>query len=62
MKSLTCTQKLWLLSRYVNWSFHVESGIRKQDCGNIFKLITENNYGRDLAYQFLRENFKLVFS
>ena len=46
--------------RFLHMSIDESSGIRKQDVGSVFSVVSSNTYGRDLAFDFLRENWTTI--
>lgn len=57
MRALACSREPWILRRYVSWAFDENSGIRRQDGSYVFRAVAGNNYGRDIAYGYLRERW-----
>ena len=60
LTSMACTKEIWLLNRYLNRSLHSESGVRKQDGATVISYISSNIFGRDLAFDFVQDNWKTV--
>jgi aminopeptidase N len=60
LRSLACSREPWLLARYISRAFNGTSGIRKQDGSYVFRTVASNNYGRDIAYNFLRDKWDLI--
>ncbi|CAG2115119.1 unnamed protein product [Medioppia subpectinata] len=60
LRSLACTREPWLLSRFISRAFNGSSGIRKQDGSYVFRAVASSNYGRDIAYNFLRDQWDLI--
>lgn len=60
MRSLGCTKEIWLLSRYLEWTFSKTKPIRRQDGAFVFRMIAKNNYGRDVAFNFMRERWSTI--
>ncbi|KAL3271137.1 hypothetical protein HHI36_021634 [Cryptolaemus montrouzieri] len=57
--ALGCTKHEWLLSRYLNVVLDDESySMRIQDADRIFESIANNKFGSQLAFNFLRRNWK----
>ena len=60
--SLTCSRVPWILARYLKWMFDESSGIKTQDAVFTFKAVATQNYGKDIAFNFLRENWVKIHS
>lgn len=60
MRALGCTKEIWLLSRYLEWTFNKSKPIRRQDGAFVFRMIAKNNYGRDVAFNFMRERWATI--
>lgn len=60
MRALGCTKEIWLLSRYLEWTFSKSKPIRRQDGAFVFRVIAKNNYGRDIAFNFMRERWSTI--
>jgi len=60
LSALGCTNEIWMLSRYLNWTLTPDSGIRVQDGSQVFSAVSSNSVGRYLAWDFLRNNLKAV--
>ena len=60
LRSLGCSRELWILSRYLEWIFNKAKPIRRQDGATVFSVIAKNNYGRDIAFNFLRDRWQMV--
>lgn len=60
LKSLSCSKQMWVLSRYLEWTFSKSKPIRRQDGAYIFRMIAKNNYGRDIAFNFVRERWTTI--
>lgn len=59
-RALTCSKEIWILSRYLEWIFDKTKPIRRQDGSHIFREIANNNYGRDIAFNFVRERWPTI--
>ncbi|KAK7063250.1 hypothetical protein SK128_000615 [Halocaridina rubra] len=57
LSALGCTKEVWILSRYLEWAFTPNSGIRKQDASQVFGAIADNTVGRDLAWNYLQDRW-----
>lgn len=58
LKSLACSRVPWILVRYLNWTFNESNtDIRRQDNLFVFASMASQNYGKDIAFHFLRENW-----
>jgi len=60
LSALGCTNKIWLLSKYLGMSYKAGTGIRKQDAATAFYAVAGNDFGRDLAWNYLRNNWKHI--
>ncbi|RWS19427.1 aminopeptidase N-like protein, partial [Leptotrombidium deliense] len=50
----------WILNRYLDWAFNESSRIRKQDGSSVFRSVAGNNFGRDLAFSYLRDKWDAI--
>lgn len=57
LSSLGCTNKPWLLTKYLEMIMRNNSGIRKQDAARVFEAVASNPVGNGLAFNFLRNNW-----
>ncbi|XP_037803061.1 LOW QUALITY PROTEIN: aminopeptidase N-like [Penaeus monodon] len=62
LSALGCTEEVWLLSRYLDMAFTEGSGIRRQDARTVFRAVANNDIGRYIAWDFLRNNWEAVSS
>jgi len=62
LAGLSCTKQIWLLNRYLDMCLTKDSGIRKADGRTVISRIATNSVGRDLAFNFVRENWDTVVS
>lgn len=60
LRALACSKELWILSRYLEWTFDKTKPIRRQDGSFVFRLIAGNNYGRDVAFNFMRDRWQVI--
>lgn len=61
LKSLACSRVPWLLARYLNWTFsESNTDIRQQDNFFVFSSMAGQNYGKDIAFHFLQENWQYI--
>ncbi|XP_013790479.2 aminopeptidase N-like [Limulus polyphemus] len=60
MRALACAREPWLLSRYLEWSLNQSSGIKRQDGTYVFRSVASNIYGRDIAFNYLREKWDIL--
>ena len=51
-----------LLQRYLEMSIDPNSGIRKQDGSTVIKSVATNSIGRDLAWNWLRNDWERISS
>ncbi|KAG0718922.1 Aminopeptidase Ey [Chionoecetes opilio] len=58
LAALGCSKKIWILSRFLEMAFTKDSGIRKQDAGRVFGSVALNSVGTDLAWTFLRDQWR----
>ncbi|XP_055851068.1 aminopeptidase N isoform X3 [Episyrphus balteatus] len=58
--ALGCTQKPWLLSKYLNMTIDPSSGILKQDGARAFSAVAQNPIGFEIAFDFLATNIKEI--
>ena len=59
--ALSCTQETWLLNKYLNMSLTSGSGIRQQDGLTVVSKIASTTAGRDLAFDYVRDQFPVVY-
>jgi len=60
LSSLGCSKEVWILSRYLDMAFTVDSGIRKQDSSRVFGAVARNDVGRYLAWNYLRDQWQKI--
>ncbi|KAF5279560.1 hypothetical protein FQR65_LT03382 [Abscondita terminalis] len=58
LDSLGCSQKPWILNRYLDYILNNNTYIRKQDSSRVFKAVANNPVGNSLAFSYLRRNWK----
>ncbi|KAM9817543.1 aminopeptidase N-like [Neosynchiropus ocellatus] len=58
--ALACTKVPWLLNRYLSYTLD-PTKIRKQDATSTIGYISRNVIGMPLAWNFVREKWKLIF-
>ncbi|XP_055901908.1 aminopeptidase N isoform X2 [Eupeodes corollae] len=58
--ALGCTQKPWLLSKFLNLTIDPSSGILKQDGARAFSAVAQNPIGFEIAFDFLATNIKEI--
>ncbi|KAK4881197.1 hypothetical protein RN001_004516 [Aquatica leii] len=58
LDSLGCSQKPWILNRYLDFILKNNTHIRKQDSSRVFKSVANNPVGYSLAFTYLRSNWK----
>ncbi|XP_052090870.1 uncharacterized protein LOC127727793 [Mytilus californianus] len=61
LTALACTKETYLISRYLTYSLDM-SEIRSQDASNVIIAISRNVNGRDLAWDYVVGNWKLISS
>jgi len=57
LSSLSCTQEIWLLDRFLAMSINEESGVRKQDGYRVITGVSNNIVGRYVAWNWIRANW-----
>ncbi|XP_068228252.1 aminopeptidase N-like [Palaemon carinicauda] len=62
LSGMACSKELWILNRYLDLTFDVDSPIRRQDASRVYTNIARNEIGRDLAWDYMRDQFSKVFS
>ena len=62
LSALTCSRVPWILVRYLKWTFEENKGIKNQDAVFVFKGIATQNYGKDIAFNFLRQNWLKIYN
>ena len=62
LSALTCSGVPWILVRYLKWTFEENKGIKNQDAVFVFKGIATQNYGKDIAFNFLRQNWLKIYA
>lgn len=60
LRALGCSREMWILARYLEWTFNKSKPIRRQDGAFVFRMIAKNNYGRDIAFNFMRERWQVI--
>lgn len=58
-EALTCTKKIWLLNRYLEYTLDPDK-IRLMDVSSVITSIAVNEAGQALAWNFLRANWDYV--
>ncbi|KAM8891449.1 alanyl (membrane) aminopeptidase-like b isoform 2-T2 [Spinachia spinachia] len=58
-QALSCTKKIWLLNRYLEYTLNPEK-IRRMDVGPTISYIAENVAGQALAWNFIRAHWAYV--
>ena len=46
--------------RFLSYSIDPASGIRKQDAASSISIVASNVYGRDIAFDFVRERWNQI--
>ncbi|NXA58586.1 AMPN Aminopeptidase, partial [Mohoua ochrocephala] len=59
--ALTCSPHPWILSRYLEYTLD-PTKIRKQDATSTINSIASNVVGQSLAWDFIRDNWRTLFS
>ncbi|XP_063599468.1 aminopeptidase N-like [Penaeus indicus] len=62
LSAMGCTKEIWLLSRYLDMAFTDGSAIRRQDARTVFRAVANNDVGRYIAWDFLRNNWEAISS
>uniref|UniRef100_A0A6A7FVN9 Aminopeptidase N n=1 Tax=Hirondellea gigas TaxID=1518452 RepID=A0A6A7FVN9_9CRUS len=60
LRALGCTKQIWILSKYLEMAFTADSGVRKQDSTTVFRSISGNEVGRDIAWNYVRNNWDTI--
>ncbi|XP_069189951.1 aminopeptidase N [Procambarus clarkii] len=60
LSALGCTKQIWILSRYLDMAFTADSGVRSQDASTVFSSVSRNDIGRDLAWNYLRDQWQHI--
>nr|XP_023023668.1 aminopeptidase N-like isoform X1 [Leptinotarsa decemlineata] len=60
LNALGCTQEIWLLTRYLEWSMN-DTRIRRQDSSTVFSSVARNDIGYYIAKNFFYENVNQIF-
>lgn len=58
-EALTCTKKIWLLNRYLEYTLDPDK-IRLMDVSSVISSIAQNEAGQALAWNFMRANWDYV--
>nr|CAD7454445.1 unnamed protein product [Timema tahoe] len=58
LAALGCSRNLWILNRYLKMMMDESSGIRKQDGALVFTSVANTEKGNQIAFYFLRNNWK----
>ncbi len=60
LSALTCSHKIWLLNKLLHMTVDPkhEDVIRSQDIGTVVAGVARNEYGRDLAFDFVRNKWE----
>ncbi|XP_069952146.1 aminopeptidase N [Cherax quadricarinatus] len=59
--ALGCTKEIWILSRYLDMTFYEGSSIQKRDAPTVFYSISDNDVGRDVAWNYLRDQWDQIY-
>lgn len=62
LHALGCSREIWVLARFLDYSLIEDSGVRKQDCLDVFLAVTANNIGFHLAKYFLEERIEDIYN
>ncbi|XP_031337814.1 aminopeptidase N-like isoform X2 [Photinus pyralis] len=57
LEALGCSQKPWILNRYLDLIMQNNTAIRKQDSPQVFKAVANNPVGSSLAFSYIRSNW-----
>ncbi|CAG9818441.1 unnamed protein product [Phaedon cochleariae] len=60
LNALGCTNEIWLLKRYLEWSLN-DTKIRRQDSSTVFSAVARNDVGYFIAKSFFYENVDHIF-
>ncbi|KAK5867984.1 hypothetical protein PBY51_012433 [Eleginops maclovinus] len=59
LKALSCTKKIWLLSRYLDYTLDPDL-IRLMDVSSVIRYVSKNVAGQALAWNFIRAHWEYV--
>nr|XP_032805617.1 aminopeptidase N-like [Petromyzon marinus] len=59
--ALACSEETWILNRFLEYTLD-PTKIRKQDATNTIVMIARNVVGQSLAWDFIRANWKYIFT
>lgn len=59
--ALACSRQIWVLSRYLDWSLNMTSGVRKQDAYMVFGGVARSETGFELAKNFLYDKIDMIY-
>ncbi|KAG5878428.1 hypothetical protein JTB14_026301 [Gonioctena quinquepunctata] len=60
LTALGCTNEIWLLTRYLEWSMN-DTKIRRQDSSTVFSAVARNDIGYYIAKNFFYEKVDEIF-
>ena len=60
LDTLGCSQKPWILNRYLDFILKNDTSVRKQDSSRIFKAVANNPVGYSLAFSYMRKNWDIL--
>lgn len=60
LTGLACSREPWILVRYLQKMAN-SSGIRGQDAVTVFRAIADQNYGKEIAFNFLQSNWQRIY-
>nr|XP_053634367.1 aminopeptidase N-like [Cherax quadricarinatus] len=58
--AMGCSKEMWILARYLQMAFTSKSGVRKQDSSLVFTAVASNTVGRDLAWNYLQDQWSNI--
>ncbi|KAK7075491.1 hypothetical protein SK128_020460 [Halocaridina rubra] len=60
LNAMGCSKEIWILQRYLDYAYTVDGPIKKQDADRVFSAVAQNDVGRDLAWDFMRNEWLLI--
>lgn len=61
ISALSCSRQIWVLSRYLDWSLNMTSGVRKQDAFMVFGGVARGEAGFELAKNFFYDKIDTIY-
>lgn len=60
LSAIACTSEVWILKQYLDMTLDPNSGIRKQDGATVITGIANNNVGRYMTWNWLRNKWSEI--